>query len=267
MTIYLDAVRPRAPFAEDAAFPFSLPLVREMGELRFRAPATFFVGENGSGKSTLLEAIACGMKAVAIGSAALERDPTLAPARALGAALRFARRRAPKRKAFLRAEDVFGFTKRVAAEMDDLGEMEDHFRGTMRDGSWGQKLAMGVARGQKGALAARYGDDPDAGSHGETFLRVMTERIRPGGLYFLDEPETPLSPQRQLALLALLKERVGEDCQFVIATHSPILMALPEAEIWLFDNGAIRTVAWDDVEHVSLTRSFLANPQRFLDRL
>src|SRR5512132_4510897 len=104
MTLYLESIRPRVPFAERTDFPFSLPLVRGLGTLTFAAPATFFVGENGSGKSTLLEAIAAGMKAVAMGSHALDRDPSLAPARALGAALVFARKRAPKRKAFLRAE-------------------------------------------------------------------------------------------------------------------------------------------------------------------
>jgi len=267
MTLYLDSIRPRAPFTADMGFPFTLPLVRGMGALAFTAPATFFVGENGSGKSTLLEAIAVGLKAVAMGSADLARDPTLAPARALGAALVFARKRAPKRKAFLRAEDVFGFTKRVAADMAELGDLADHYRATLREGSYGQKLAMGVAGGQKGALAANYGADPDAGSHGETFLKLMTARLKPGGLYLLDEPETPLSPQRQLALLSLLKQRVAEDCQFIIATHSPILMALPGAAIWLFEDGAIRPVAWDEVEHVALTRSFLANPERFLKRL
>jgi predicted ATPase len=267
MTLYLDSIRPRAPFAENAGFPFTLPFLRDLTELRFTAPATFFVGENGSGKSTLLEAIAAGVKAVAMGSHALERDPTLAPARALGAALRFARRRAPKRKAFLRAEDVFGFTKRVADDMGGLGEVEQHFRDTMREGSFGQKLAMGVASGQRGALAAAYGADPDAGSHGETFLNLMQKRLKPGGLYLLDEPETPLSPQRQLALLALLKRCLAEECQFIIATHSPILMALPGAEILLFEGGALRSVPYDEVEHVSLTRAFLANPVRFLAKL
>lgn len=266
-TLYLDTVRPRVPFPDDAGFPFDLPLVRALEELRFTAPCTFFVGENGSGKSTLLEALAAGMKAVAIGSAAIAHDPTLAAARALGNALRFGRRRTPKRKAFLRAEDVFGFTRRVAEELGELGDIADHFRTTMPEASWGQRLAMGVAKGQRGALARAYGENPDGRSHGETFLAVLQERLKPGGLYFLDEPETPLSPQRQIALLALLKDAIGEDCQFIVATHSPILMALPGAEIWLFENGTIRAVGWEDVEHVSLTRAFLANPQRFLDRL
>ena len=266
-SLYLDSLRPRGPLDGRAEFPFTLPLIRDLGELRFTAPVTFFVGENGSGKSTLLEAIAVGMKAVAMGSADLTRDPTLAPARALAASLVFARRRAPKRKAFLRAEDVFGFQKRMATEMDDLADLGAHYRATMRAGSYGQKLAMGVARGQKGALESAYGANPDAGSHGETFLALMQKRLKPAGLYFLDEPETPLSPQRQLALLAILKRAVAEDCQCVIATHSPILMALPGAAIWLFEGGRIRPVAWDETEHVALTRAFLASPRRFLDKL
>lgn len=266
-SLYLDSLRPRGPLDGRAEFPFTLPLIRDLGELRFTAPVTFFVGENGSGKSTLLEAIAVGMKAVAMGSADLTRDPTLAPARALAASLVFARRRAPKRKTFLRAEDVFGFQKRMATEMDDLADLGAHYRATLRAGSYGQKLAMGVARGQKGALEAAYGANPDAGSHGETFLALMQKRLKPAGLYFLDEPETPLSPQRQLALLAILKRAVAEDCQCVIATHSPILMALPGAEIWLFAGGRIRPVQWDETEHVALTRAFLANPERFLKRL
>lgn len=264
--MYLDQVRPRDTLPE-SGFPFTLPLVRGLGTLRFGAAATFFVGENGSGKSTLLEALAVGMKAVAIGSAALDRDPTLAPARALAAALRFGRTRHPKRKAFLRAEDVFGFTKQVTGSLGELGDLEQEYARTMPAESYGRKLAMGVARGQRAALAGSYGADPDAGSHGETFLKVMTGRLLPGGLYFLDEPETPLSPQRQLALLSLLKQRLDDDCQFVIATHSPILMALPGAEIWLFADSAIRSVAYDEVEHVALTRAFLANPKRFVDRL
>ncbi len=89
----------------------------------------------------------------------------------------------------------------------------------------------------------------------------------PRGLYFLDEPETPLSPTRVLALLAILRDRVAEDCQFVIATHSPILMALPQADIRLLEDGAIAPVAYPDVEHVRITRAFLDDPESFLRRL
>ena len=104
-------------------------------------------------------------------------------------------------------------------------------------------------------------------SHGESFLNVFAQRCVPGGLYLLDEPETPLSPLRQLALLSHIKQRVTQACQFIIATHSPILMASPGASILSFDNDAIAPIAYDDVEHVSLTRAFLNDPEAFCRRL
>ncbi|MCP4327620.1 MAG: AAA family ATPase [Alphaproteobacteria bacterium] len=265
--IYLDAIRAGEGLCAGQGFPFDLPMVRALEALDFDAPVTFLVGENGSGKSTLLEAIAAGMGCVAIGSADIARDPTLEAARALAAELVFVRRRYPRTKTFFRAEDAFGFTKRVIGEIADLEAMEEDFRGALPDGSWGQQLAMGVARDQRGAYQARYGEDPDGFSHGETFLGVLKSRLTPKGLYLLDEPETPLSPTRILALLSLLMDCVTADCQFIIATHSPILMALPDARILHFDEAGIAPVPYDDIEHVAVTRAFLNDPKRFLRRL
>jgi predicted ATPase len=116
-------------------------------------------------------------------------------------------------------------------------------------------------------LAQRYGADPDARSHGETFLALLQTRLVPNGLYFLDEPETPLSPIRVLALIALLADRVRQGCQFVIATHSPMLMALPDATILLAEDGRLRPIAWNDLDHVRVTRAFLNDPEATLRRL
>jgi len=124
-----------------------------------------------------------------------------------------------------------------------------------------------VVRGQRRALANRYGEDADARSHGESFLQLFQSRFVPGGLYLLDEPEAPLSPQRQLALLAMLKGMAAQDSQFVVATHSPILMALPGADILSFDQPPVRRIAYEEVEQVSLTRDFLNNPEAFLRHL
>ncbi len=273
MAVYLTEIRHRPDFpagkdgGPDAGFPFDLPAVRALDGLTFDAPVTFLVGENGCGKSTVIETLAAGLRAVAVGSYDLARDPTLGHARALAGTLRFVRRQTPKRVMFFRAEDAFGFTKRVAWELDELGDLERDFAAELPDGSYGQKLAVGVARGQRAALAGRYGDDPDAASHGETFLHLLTERIKPNGLYILDEPETPLSPSRALALLSLLMRMAGEGCQFVVATHSPILMALPGATILQLDRDGIHRVAWDEVEHVAVTRAFLNNPQGYLMEL
>src|SRR5579883_130799 len=264
--LYLLAIR-RAGDGRREGFPWTLPLIRDLEELEFRAPITLLVGENGCGKSTLLEGLAAGMGAVAAGSRDLERDETLAAARAFAAGFRFVRRRHPRTKLFLRAEDVFGFTGRERRSLAELQELEEGFARDLPEGSYGRMLATGAMAGQRGALARRYGADPDARSHGETFLNLLQQRLAPNGLHFLDEPETPLSPTRVLGLLALLKDRVAHGCQFVIATHSPILMALPDAEILLLDDGRIARAAYDELEHVRLTRDFLNAPERFLRHL
>ena len=265
--LFLTGLRRGGARREPDRFPLSLPVFGSLERLALRARVTFLVGENGCGKSTLLEGLAAGTGAVAAGGRDLERDPTLAAAGVLARAFRFQRARHPRVTLFLRAEDVFGFTLRVREHLDDLRAVEDELRSTLREGSWGQRLAVGAAAKERAALARRYGPDPDARSHGETFLHLLQQRLQPRGLYFLDEPETPLSPTRVLALLAILRDRVAQDCQFVIATHSPILMALPGAELLLLEGGQIAPIAYEDVEHVRITRAFLDDPSSFLRRL
>ncbi len=265
--IFLTGIRRAGVLREPDRFPFTIPFFRALARLDLRARVTFLVGENGCGKSTLLEGMAAGVGAVAAGGRDLERDPTLTGARAFARAFRCQRARHPRTTLFLRAEDVFGFTLRVRRDIEGLGEVEDELRDALREGSWGQRLATGAAAGQRAALIRRYGAEPDARSHGETFLHLLQQRLQPRGLYFLDEPETPLSPTRVLALLAILRDRAAQDCQFVIATHSPILMALPGAEILLLEGETIAPIEYREVEHVRITRAFLDDPESFLRRL
>ncbi len=263
--IHLKSISIKHPAAEPEAFPFNLPLVRNFTSLEFRAPVTFLVGENGSGKSTLLEAIAAGIGAIAVGAEDVERDASLVPARALGRHLKFSWLRKTRAGFFLRAEDFFGFAKRMRRAVKDLEAIAEGFESEYTGYALG--LAKGSAMGQRRALIEKYGENLDASSHGESFLKLFQSRFVPGGLYLLDEPEAPLSPQRQLALLSMLKEMVAADAQFIIATHSPILMAFPEAVILSFDAHPIREVKWEEIEHVSLTRAFLNNPQAYLRHL
>jgi predicted ATPase len=264
--VFLSALRRRADAAVHAdRFPWTLPLVHGLQELAFTMPVTFLVGENGSGKSTLLEGIAAGMDAVAAGARDLRRDPTLQAARDFAAGYVFVRRRHARTRLFLRAEDVFGYTGRLTADMAGLVDIEQDLA-RLPEGS-GRDRATGMARGERAALERRYGADPDARSHGETFLALLQTRLVPNGLYFLDEPETPLSPMRVLALIALLADRVRQNCQFIIATHSPILMAIPDATILLAENDTLRATEWNDLEHVRVTRAFLADPAAHLRRL
>ncbi|HLM58633.1 MAG TPA: AAA family ATPase [Pyrinomonadaceae bacterium] len=248
------------------SFPFSIPVVKKFRELKFNAPVTFLVGENGSGKSTLIEAMAAGVGSVVVGGEDVRADKTLGHARALAAQLKFVWQHRTHRGFFLRAEDFFNFAKRVNQTSAELEEMAGEFE---REGlkGYGLRLAQGVVRGQRSELTSRYGEDADARSHGEGFLNLFQSRFVPGGLYLLDEPEAPLSPQRQLALLAMLKEMAAQDSQFIVATHSPILMALPGADILSFDHAPVRRVPYEEVEHVTLTRNFLNNPEAFLKHL
>ena len=249
----------------DGRFPLNLPVFSNFNSVQFTSPVTFFVGENGSGKSTLIEAIAFGMNAVAVGSENLETDDSLKHIRYFSSHLRYVKNKRPKRGFFFRAEDFFGFIKRVKTEVKEFKELESEYQN--RFSGYGKLLATGMAKNQHSALRSRYGDDPDAFSHGEGFLNLFKSRLVPEGLYILDEPETPLSPQKQLSLLSFMKQMVSESCQFIIATHSPILMAFPSAQILLFDEAEIKEIAYDDVEHVSLTRSFLNDSENFLRRL
>jgi predicted ATPase len=263
--MYLSAIE-RKSDVDQAEFPWSLPVFRWLDRLEFKASITFLVGENGSGKSTLLEGLAAGMQAQAAGSADIEQDRSLAAARRFASAYRFSRRQHTSRRMFVRAEDVFGFVHRVDQSMRDLSALEDHFEETIK-GDYGRQLAKGAAAGQRRALEASYGENPDGRSHGETFLNLLQKRLVPDGLYFLDEPEAPLSPLRVLSLISLLKTLVEDGAQLIIATHSPILMAFPGAEILLFEGDRLVSTPYDEVDHVRLTKAFLNDPEGFIRRL
>ena len=202
--IHLTKINLHAAATGEDVFPFNLPLVRATRELAFHRPVTFLVGENGTGKSTLLEAMAAGINAVTIGGDDVRTDPTLIHARRLADRLKFAWRQRTHRGFFLRAEDFFQFTRRVRNLMRDLDGIKQSYQG--RPDSYGLRLARGAIEGQKAGLVRKYGEDPDAQSHGESFFKLFQAQLVPGGLYLLDEPETPFSPKRQLALMVLIHE-------------------------------------------------------------
>ena len=133
--------------------------------------------------------------------------------------------------------------------------------------AYAKGLASMPMRTSLADMEHRYGIDLDANSHGQSFLKLFESRFVPGGLYLLDEPEAPLSPQSQLALLAMIADMVSREGQFIIATHSPILLAYPGAQIYSFDEQPVRRVDYDALDHVTLTRDFLNAPQRYLRHL
>lgn len=268
MPLLRSVARKHPTRAPGHTFPFTVPIVRELAELDVSAPVTFLVGENGCGKSTLLEGIATAAGLPTVGSQDVATDATLESQRALGRELRLTWVRRTQRGFFLRAEDFFGFTKAMARLRDELRSRLDEVEHDYADRSaYARGLASGPAAASLHELEARYGVDLDANSHGQSFLLLFQSRFVPGGLYLLDEPEAPLSPQSQLGLIAMLKQMVEQDAQFIIATHSPILLAFPGALIYSCDEAPPRRVAYDDLEHVTLTRGFLQSPERYLRRL
>ena len=254
----------------DEAFPFTVPAIRTLEGLALASPVTFFVGANGSGKSTLLEGIATAARLPTVGSAEVQQDDWLEAQRRLGKALRLSWAKRTHKGFFLRAEDFFGFLKRMArlrAEL--LIERLEASRQYQADGRSVAALGLklGPLQASLAELEQRYGAELDASSHGESFLKLFQSRFVPGGLYLMDEPEAPLSPQSQLALLAMIGDMVAQDAQFIIATHSPMLLAFPDAQIYSFDSTPVEVVAYDDLDHVRITRDFLNAPARYLSQI
>jgi len=219
---------------DEDVYPFNLPAVRNLDELVFHPKVTFLVGENGSGKSTLIEALALAWGFNAEGGSQNFSFATRAshsPLHQFVRPVRSAKR--AKDGFFLRAESFFN----VATQVEQLD-----------------------VRG--------YGDAPlHEQSHGESFLALLDHRFRGHGLYILDEPEAALSPNRQLSFLARLHELVGQQSQFIIATHSPIILGYPDA--WIYQTGAsgLERVEYEDTDHFQVTRNFLNRRQTFLDVL
>jgi predicted ATPase len=221
---------------DQTRYPFTLPVVaglRAAGRLEFDPGVTFLVGDNGTGKSTLVEAIAVAAGLNPEGGSANFRFATRATESLLGQHLTLVRGTVrPRTSFFLRAESFYN----VATEIDNLGELRPYGGRSLHERS-----------------------------HGESFLDLATHRFGGEGLYILDEPEAALSVHGCLALLVRMKDLLDAGSQFVIATHSPILLAAPGARILQIDEaGRIGQVDYDDAQPVAMTRDFLADPARYL---
>jgi len=241
--LHLEVLRDRIADAE--RYPFNLPAVRALSVLPFHPQVTFLVGENGAGKSTLLEAIAVASGLNAEGGSVNFTFATRASHSPLGECIRLAKAIArPRDSYFLRAETFYN----VATEIERLDQGPE--------GEGGLPI-----------IDAYGGRSLHEQSHGESFFALFKNRFRDHGLYLLDEPEAALSPTRQVEFLVLMHDSIRRGCQFVIATHSPIVMAYPDARIHLLDRQGIRDVAYTDTEHYQVTRRFLSNPKRALETL
>jgi predicted ATPase len=233
---FIKALRLDMPGDERSTiYPFSIPAIRSLERMEFKSPVTFFVGENGSGKSTLLEAMAVKLRFNPEGGSRDLLFETSATHSELCDFLTLERQGHFKDGFFLRAESFYN----VASALEGVG-----------------------------SSFSAYGGKPlHHQSHGESFLSLLNNRLRGQGVYLFDEPEAALSPQRQLSVLTLLHRLVRHQSQLIIATHSPILLAYPEATIYEFSGEGIRQIAYEDTEHFRITRDFLNRHQRMVEIL
>ena len=240
---WLEAVfRNNDPGWNGDTYPFNLPVVRGLDRIEFHPKVTFFVGENGSGKSTLIEALAVAWGFNAEGGT---KNFNFSNRASHSPLYRFIRPVRSARKArdgfFLRAESYFN----IATEIERLDE-----------------------EGTGPPIINSYGGKSlHEQSHGESFFALFENRFGGNGLYILDEPEAALSPSRQMAFLNRMHDLIRKDSQFIIATHSPIILGYPEADIWQVSKYGLERIAYEDTEHVQVTRQFLNNRDAMLDIL
>ena len=225
-------------------YPFSLNAVRHLDRLHLHPAVTYVIGENGSGKSTLLEAIAVAWGFNPEGGSRHFSFETYRSHSDLHRCLGLIRGAAvPRDGYFLRAESFFN----VASEIERMDAIETQ---------------------EQPKVIETYGCvSLHEQSHGESFFALFNHRFKGRGLYLLDEPEAALSPTRQMAMLARMHQLVEARSQFVIATHSPIVMAYPGAWIYHIGEEGLERIEYEETEHVRLTRDFLNHSERFLDEL
>ncbi len=216
-------------------YPYNLPVVRYLESIELHEKVTFLVGENGTGKSTLLEALAVGYGFNPEGGSKNFHFATRETHSPLSEALKLVKgTKLPKDNFFLRAESFYN----VACNIDEIG--------------WTHNYG-GISLHEQ--------------SHGESFFSLFMHRFRGNGFYILDEPEAALSPQRQLAFLVRLHELVEQNSQFIIATHSPILLSYPQAKIIEISQNGFQEICYRDSEHYTLYKQFLENPEYMLGKL
>ena len=236
--IYIEKIINDKPKNERTEYPYNIPAIKNLHEFKFRKSVTFITGENGAGKSTLIEAIAISAGFNPEGGSQYLNYSTYDTHSSLYDDIRLVRAGRRNRDGyFLRAESFYN----VASEVDRISDI------------------MQLNRNYDGPLHER--------SHGESFLALVKKRMNGNGLYILDEPESALSVTSQMQILVKMKELVDNKSQFIIATHSPILLAYPDADIYVITDNGLSRIEYEETEQFRLTKYFLSNYRKVIANL
>lgn len=247
---------------EEDRYPFNPDVIHNFESLQLGAPVTIIAGDNGSGKTTLLEGIAAAADSILISGEHMEMDRSFSPAFELADELKLIWSVKTRNGFFFRASDFITYTR-------SLANIREEARITMEEIKQRNPNSPEILPYARTYYELRhlYGEGLDKRSHGESFLDLFKARFQPHGFYILDEPEAPLSPSKQLSLLAMLHDMSKQGARFLISTHSPILMAYPGADLYEIRDGELVSVSFDEMGHVSLTRDFLNEPERYFRHL
>jgi predicted ATPase len=248
-------------------FPYNIPAVRFAKQVKLDARVTIFVGDNGSGKSTLLESIALYLKLPLIGGH-ITSSASFEAARLIKPFMEVEWKRETNKGFFFRAEDFSDFINGVEKEKNKIAGELGELRGKVKDSIIEELSTSETMNRTLRQMRRDYGEDMQAFSHGEAYLKIIQTRIQDKGIYLLDEPEAALSPLKQLSLIAFILDVLKKDsAQFIIASHSPILMGIPGATLYEIQEDGMPQVNYKDTDHYRITKTFLDNPEHYLRHL
>jgi predicted ATPase len=248
--------------ARKTVFPYSIPAVKFAKQVKLDDRVTIFVGDNGCGKSTLLETLGLHLNIPVIGGY-INSDAGFEAAKKLQPFLKIEWKREVRKGFFFRAEDFSDFVNSVERQRNKLFESYRELKDQVDD-SIIEKM-METENYVLHAMRKDYGENMQAFSHGEAYLKIIQTRINGKGIYILDEPEAALSPLKQLSLIAFILEVLKDNnTQFIISTHSPILMGIPGALIYEISDEGMNAVNYEETDHYRITKTFLNNPQHYL---
>ncbi|MDD4000329.1 MAG: AAA family ATPase [Bacilli bacterium] len=252
---------------EKEGYPFSVPVIKNLTELDLNYNLVIFVGDNGSGKSTLLETIAVKLGLNRIGKDTAYQDIEFFEIKRAINSFQIEYLLKP-RGFFFRSEDFLSYIRFLdEAKAEAKKELKRIEMSYQNKSSYSQTLATMPHKRTLADIDNLYQKNLHEESHGESYLDFFKSRLRPNSLYLLDEAETPLSFQNQLTLILLMKEAIADGCQFIISTHSPVLMSYPLACIYDFNQERIIKAKYEDLEEVNQLRYFLNDKDSFLKHL